>query len=85
MAKHKTSVGHREPSFEDHETQGQQGPENQHGPNYWNDTPSDWRRGAGFRGGEKPTFDYGNSWRRRDGGLDRESGSDYRPNKIYED
>jgi hypothetical protein len=43
---------------------------------YDNDHPNDWVRGTGEDATTKPGFDFGNSWRLRDGGLDQRSGSD---------
>jgi hypothetical protein len=46
-------------------------PEDQHGPGYDNAVADDWRRGGGKGGAtEKPGFDFGASYRRKDGGND---------------
>jgi hypothetical protein len=53
---------------------------------YDNDHRDDWVRGRDENATGKPGFDFGNSWRRRDGGLDQRSGSDTqqqrRPERI---
>jgi hypothetical protein len=43
---------------------------------YDNDHRDDWARGGNEDATTKPGFDFGGSWRLKDGGLNQHSGSD---------
>jgi hypothetical protein len=60
-----------EPDMTARDQHRNQMPEDQHGPGYDNAVADDWRRGGGKGGATgKPGFDFGASYRRKDGGND---------------